>query len=151
MSEARRAPKPKTWANWLLIVIVVALLIGGSLYLPPSLRERLIPVEVSQAITEANVSADLARSLGLAGGIQLIIYGVFSIVAGIGLFAKRAWAWGMAIMILSIIVVMTAADIATAATAGKFDPFLMALPIVAAFAALCAWFALMGARKAYRA
>ena len=151
MSEIRRAPKATTWVNWLLILIGVALLIGGSLYLPTQLRERLIPGQVRQAITEANVSADLARSLGLEGGIQLIVYGVFSIIAGIGLFAKRGWAWGMAIMILSIIVVMTAADIVTAAMGGKFDPLLMALPIIAAFASLCAWFALVGARKAYKA
>jgi len=149
--RVKKAPKPKTWVNWLLIFIGVALLIGGSLYLPTRLGERLIPERVRQAITEANVSADLARSLGLAGGIQLMVYGIFSIIAGIGLFAQRGWAWGMAIMILSIIVVMTVADIAAAAMGGKFDPFLMGLPIIAAFASLCAWFALMGARKAYKA
>jgi len=151
MSEKGKVPEAKTWANWLLIIIGIILFTGGVLYLPSSLRERLIPAEVTEVVQKANLSGELAAALGLAGGFHLLVYGVFSIIAGIGLFARRAWAWGMAIMLLSIIVVMTVVNIATAMINNTFDPILMLLPTVAAVASLVAWLALVSARKAYTA
>lgn len=152
MSERQKTPEVQTWVNWLLIIIGIILLVGGALYLPSGLRQRLLPEGVAQAIRDTNLTAEMSGALGLANGFHLMVYGAFAIIAGVGLFGRRAWAWGMAVMILSIIFVITAWDIVTQVIrVGAYDPILQLLPTVAALASLVAWCTLVRRRKAYSA
>ena len=152
MSERKKEPEVQTWVHWLLIIIGVILLVGGALYLPGSLRERVLPQRVVQAVRDAGITAEISGALGLTSGFHLMVYGVFAIIAGVGLFGRRAWAWGMAVMILSIILVINVYDIVTTTIrTGGYDPVLQLLPSIAALAALVAWCTLMRRRKAYSA
>jgi hypothetical protein len=152
MSDEERPVEANAWVNVVLIIIGLVLLAGGLLFLPPSISEKLIPAQVRQMVEQhQQITRDVAGLLGLTQAVQYIVYGLFAIIAGIGLFRRRAWAWGMGIMMLSIIVVMVASGVVVSAKQGSFKLLTMALPMIGGLIALIGWPALFKARKAYTA
>jgi len=83
---------------------------------------------------------------------HLLVYGVFALIAGIGLFKRRGWAWGMAFLIVSVLVVTTVVDVLMKLPHARrlefYSPALW-VQAVAGLAAIVAWFALIQQRKVH--
>ncbi|MHA1369813.1 MAG: hypothetical protein ACTSWN_14420 [Promethearchaeota archaeon] len=58
--------------------------------------------------------------LGDQANLQLVL-GAFCLIAGIGLFQEQEWAWGMSIIILSIMITTTAGSVISTIASGGFD------------------------------
>jgi hypothetical protein len=75
---------------------------------------------------------DVMALLGPNSFVTLVL-GVWCFIAGIGLFQEQEWAWGQALVVLSIICVNAIGSIVGWITGGGFDP-----------ASLLTWIALIG-------
>lgn len=75
---------------------------------------------------------DVMALLGPSSFVTLVL-GVWCFIAGIGLFQEQEWAWGQALVVLSIICVNAAGSIAGWISGGAFD-----------ISSLLTWIALIG-------
>jgi hypothetical protein len=81
-------------AAFLFIATAIALVVGESLLFPNRLLDRL---------WELNKPAAAAfRSMGRIAGVPLVLLGVGTFAAALGLLRRRRWAWWFAVILFAI-------------------------------------------------
>ena len=153
MSEQERSTGALVWVNILLILIGVLSIVAGVSPLLPGLM-RQVPPEIASAIEAKELVNKVGFLMGGGRVSHLLVYGLFALVAGGGLFKKRGWAWGMAIVVLAIVALTTILDVFLAMFTEKVAPIDTASvawwgQIIAGLGAIVAWPTLMANRKLY--
>ncbi len=104
-------PDSNELLNIFLIIIGGITVIYGFSYYFPSLFTWL------QDIT---TNPDFQTYFVVLGSIHVII-GCFSIIAGIGMFQEQEWAWGMALLILTFIIINAIVTLINTVAGGSFS------------------------------
>jgi hypothetical protein len=91
---AETRPKAVTVvASFLFIATVIALVVGEALLFPNRLLDRL---------WELNKPAEVAfRQMGRIAGVPLLLLGVGTFAAAIGLVRRKVWAWRFAVLLFA--------------------------------------------------
>ena len=154
MSDEERPVEAKAWVNVLLIIIGILFIVAGLMHFYPDLVKRALPADIAENIWAEDVIRRVASLTGTAKTSHLLVYGMFAVIGGMGLFRMKAWAWGMAIVILSLIVVTTILEvllgIVQTGVEELFNPAWW-VQAVAGLAAIVALPVLFKARTAYTA
>jgi len=145
--ETEDAPEVKRGVHWFLIIIGLIMLVAGGFQLPPNLREQFRMQGLGD--WEARNAFSLVRA------VQVMVVGAFAITAGVGLDSRRAWAWGMGVMILALVVISVATELATSLGSmgyyGEGDYLVKPLIVIAGGICLAALGNLVRGKGAYTA
>ena len=100
-------------------------------------------------ITSLPGVSDLLTVLSTLGGTYQLIIGVGALVCGIGLNAEQEWAWGMALLDLAFISVLSITGIITAITTATWMSLTFVIQIVCVIAGVLGIFWLLGTKERY--
>jgi hypothetical protein len=81
-------------AIFLFLATSIAIFVGGSLLFPNRIMDRLW--ELNQS------AAALFRAMGRISGVPLLLLGVGTFAAAIGLLRRQRWAWWFAVIVFAV-------------------------------------------------
>ncbi len=153
MGEEERSAGVLVWVNVLLVFIGFLSIVAGVAPFFPALM-RQVPTEIANAIEAEELVEKVGFLMGGGRASHHLVYGLFALVAGVGLFRRRGWAWGMAIVVLAIVALTTILDVFLAMFAQDVAPVdthsvAWWVQIVAGLGAVVAWPTLVANRKVY--
>ncbi len=152
MSEIRRAPKATTWVNWLLIIIGILVIGAALIRISPDLMKSVVPPDIAQQLEAEEMVERIGALTGQDSVPHLLAYGVFAFVAGVGLFKRRGWAWGMAFVIVSMLVLTTIVGVLMKLPEPRrleLASYAFWVQVLAGFVAIVVWFGLIQQRKTH--
>lgn len=97
--------------NIFLIIIGAIYIFQGLISYIPGLQALMPPVIIDVLADPTGESTAAFQALLSENGLMRTVLGAFCFIAGVGMFQEQEWAWGMSIVLLSVILVTTAGTI----------------------------------------
>ncbi|MHA1680598.1 MAG: hypothetical protein ACTSUE_06285 [Promethearchaeota archaeon] len=100
--------------NLFLIIIGAIFIFQGivnyvSAYFPAAFD--WLPQIIKDTLNGTGDASDTFRNLMGQNALQQTVMGTFCFIAGVGMFKEQEWAWGMSIILLSLIIITTAGSL----------------------------------------